>query len=104
MRTALSVVFGILILALLVCMELARRSKKPIGKHVAFVLAGLAIPVLGNMIIILSTEKFLSLVGYYIYFLGMDAAAYSIWRFTFAYGNLNKPKKQSVPELHVHSG
>lgn len=93
MRTALSVVFGILILALLVCMELARRSKKPIGKHVAFVLAGLAIPVLGNMIIILSTEKLLSLVGYYIYFLGMDAAAYSIWRFTFAYGNLNKPKK-----------
>lgn len=93
MRTALSIVFGILILALLVCMELSRRSKKPIGKNVAFAMAGLAVPVLGNLIIIASTEKMLSLVGYYIYFFGMDIAVYSIWRFTFAYCNLKRPKK-----------
>ena len=93
MRTALSVIFGVLIIALLVCMVFSRRSKKPIGKHVAFAMAGLAVPVLGNLIIIASTEKMLSLIGYYIYFLGMDIAVYSIWRFTFAYSNLKRPKK-----------
>jgi len=104
MRTAISVIFGILILALLVCMGLARRSKKPIGRYVAFVLAGLAIPVLGNLIIIISTEKMISVIGYYIYFIGMDIAIYSIWHFAFAYCDLNKPKKAVSALLAVFFG
>ena len=104
MRTALSVVFGILIIALLVCMVFSRRSKKPIGSNVAFVMAGLAVPVLGNLIIIASTEKMLSVIGYYIYFIGMDIAVYSIWRFTFAYCNLKKPKKSLRLLLYVLFG
>ena len=104
MRTAISVVYGILIIALLVCMVFSRRSKKPIGSNVAFVMAGLAVPVLGNLIIIASTEKMLSVIGYYIYFIGMDIAVYSIWRFTFAYCNLKKPKKSLRLLLYVLFG
>lgn len=104
MRTAISVVYGILIIALLVCMVFSRRSKKPIGSNVAFVMAGLAVPVLGNLIIIASTEKMLSVIGYYIYFIGMDIGVYSIWRFTFAYCNLKKPKKSLRLLLYVLFG
>ena len=93
MRLALSVTFSILIAALLVCIVFARRSKKPIGGTVSLVVAGLTIPVLGNLIIILSSDQTVSSVGYYIYFLGMDAAVYSLWYFAHVYCDMGKPKR-----------
>jgi hypothetical protein len=93
MRTGLSVAFGILIIALLVCMVIAKKSRKPIGNALSFLLAGLAIPVLGNLILILSTQKTISTVGYYIYFIGMDCAIYSLWYFTHVYCDMGKPKR-----------
>ena len=92
MRTGLSVIFGILIIALLVCMVIAIKTKKPIGKALSFLLAGLAIPVLGNLILIFSTQKSLATIGCYIYFLGMDIAIYSLWYFTHVYCEMGKPK------------
>ena len=80
MRTGLSVAFGILIIALLVCMVIAKKSRKPIGNALSFLLAGLAIPVLG-------------MVGYYIYLLGMDAVMYALCRFTLRYCRITKPNK-----------
>lgn len=60
MRTGLSVAFGILIIALLVCMVIAKKSRKPIGNALSFLLAGLTIPVLGNLILIISTQRTIS--------------------------------------------
>ena len=93
MRTGLSVIFGILIIALLVCLVMARRSKKSIGPTLSFLLAGLTIPVLGNLIIIYSTQRALSMIGYYVYFIGMDCAVYSLWYFTHVYCGMGKPKR-----------
>lgn len=85
MRTGLSVAFGILIIALLVCWVFAKKSRKPIGNALSFLLAGLTIPVLGNLILIISTQRTISTIGYYIYFIGMDLAIYSLWYFTHVY-------------------
>ena len=93
MRLALSVIFSILIFALFVCLILAKRSKRTIGNAVSFLMCGLLIPVLGNLIIIFSTNQLLSTIGYYIYFIGMDAAVYSLWHFTHAYCDMGKPKR-----------
>lgn len=93
MRLALSVIFSILILSLIVCMVFARRSKKSVGNVVAFLIMGMAIPVVGNLIIIISTNRLLSTAGYYIYYLGMAAAVYSSWIFTHNYCELGKPKR-----------
>ena len=93
MRTALSVVFSILIIALVICQVFARRSKKPIGRAVAFLLAGMATPVLGNLIIITASNQLIATIGYYVYFLGMDTAVYSIWFFMHDYCDMGKPKR-----------
>lgn len=93
MRTGLSVAFGILIIALLVCMVIAKKSRKTIGNALSFLLAGLTIPVLGNLILIISTQRTISTIGYYIYFIGMDCAIYSLWYFTHVYCDMGKPKR-----------
>ena len=69
------------------------KTRKRIGNAVAFLLAGLSVPVLGNLILIFSTNQLLSTVGCYIYFLGMDFAVYSLWHFTHVYCEMGKPKK-----------
>ena len=91
MRTVLSVVFSILIISLVVCVILTRRSNKDIKKTVAFLIAGLAIPVLGNLIIIITTKQLLATIGYYIYFLGMDTAIIALWNFTYRYCEIKRP-------------
>ena len=78
MRTALSVVFSILILALVICVLSAMRSKRSIGKNVANLIVGLIIPIFGNLIIIITSDQILANVGYDIYFLGMDASVISL--------------------------
>ena len=92
MRTGLSVIFGILIIALLVCLVIAIRSKKSISNALAFLLMGLTTPVLGNLILIFSTQRTLSTIGCYVYFIGMDIAVYSLWYFTHVYCEMGRPK------------
>ena len=104
MRIALSVIFSILIISLVVCMVLSRRTKKSVGSAVAFLLAGMATPVLGNLILIISSDRLISTIGYYIYFLGMDTAVYSVWYFTHIYCDLGKPKKIIQTLLFIFFG
>lgn len=66
-------------------MVIARRSRKKIAPSVALLLAALIPPVVGNLIIVLSEEKMLSLVGYYFYFLGMNMVMFALMRFTIQY-------------------
>lgn len=92
MRTVLSVIFVLLIIALLLCVVFSLRSKKPIGKSVANLLVGLTIPVLGNLILIVTSVQLFAEFGCNVYFLGMDAAVISLLFFTHAYCEIGKPK------------
>ena len=93
MRLVLSIVFSLLIVALLVCLVLSKRSKKAVGNSVAFLLSTLVVPVLGNLILVVSTDKLISSIGCYLYFLGLDMVVYSLWRFTHVYCDMGKPKR-----------
>ncbi|MBP5262663.1 MAG: EAL domain-containing protein [Clostridiales bacterium] len=93
MRLAWSVLFSILVVAMLMCIISAKRSKKSIGNTTSFLLAALSLPVLGNLVIIASTNDLISTIGYYVYFLGMDAAVYALWYFAHVYCDMGKPKR-----------
>ena len=93
MRTTASGLFAALAIALLICLVSANRSKKPFGKYVAFVVTGLSLPVIGNLILVASSNKLAATIGCYIYFLGMDTAVYSLLFFAHAYCGLGKPRK-----------
>ena len=93
MRTAISVIFALLITSLIVCVVLSARSKKPMGKPVSNLLSGLTIPVLGNLVIIFSVDQGIAEFGYNIYFLGMDFGVISLLFFTYAYCGFGKIQK-----------
>ena len=93
MRNFIAIVFIVLIAALLICMFLARRSKKEIKGHVSFLTCSMSIPVIGNLLLILSTTQFPATIGYYVYFIGMDIAVFSLWHFMHAYCELGKPNR-----------
>ena len=93
MRTALSVIFALLITSLIVCMVFSAHTKKPMGKPVSYLLGGLTIPVLGNLVIIFSGDQGIAEFGYNIYFLGMDAAVITLLFFTYAYCGFGKMQK-----------
>lgn len=93
MRIEFTIIFSLLILILTVCTVSSMQSKKIIGKSVAFLVCSLIPPVIGNLIIICSTDKFPSMLGYYVYFLGMDAVMYALLRFTLRYCRITRPNK-----------
>ena len=92
MRVALSIIFVVLILILGVCVFFAARSRKAIGKYVALFVGSLIMPVAGNLFIISSVFETLSVVGCYIYFLGMDLVFFSLIVFMMHYCNIPKNK------------
>lgn len=63
MRTIFAVIFVAIIIALGICTVVAKRSKKAIAGSVAFLDAAFIMPVLGNLIIIVTAEKLFQ--GYY---------------------------------------
>ena len=88
----MSIIFFIFLVALSVCMVIAMRSKKAIGKYVACMICGIIPPIAGNLILMLTTNYTVAMVGFYIYFLGMDTTIYSILTFSHYYCEL-KPNK-----------
>lgn len=91
MRIALSVIFIALILVLGVCTFFARRSHKPIGRPLALLLSSLIPPVWGNLFIVASEVETISLIGCYIFFLGMNYVMFAMLHFTYIYCDI--PKK-----------
>ncbi|MCR4760769.1 MAG: diguanylate cyclase [Oscillospiraceae bacterium] len=85
MRGVFSVLFLILILALLACTVLARRSDKRARSAVAFLEAALIPPVLGNLLIVASGSRLPALIGHYFYYLGMDLVMGALVNFTNEY-------------------
>lgn len=96
-RVGFSVLFGLLIIALIVCSVTAHRSHKKIGQSVWKLELSLLPPVIGNLIIIVSSNELFSLIGYYCYFLGMDIVIAALVLFTQQYckgiGNGKKAHK-----------
>lgn len=93
MRIGFSVVLILLIVAMLACTIIARRSKKRIGKSVSNMLGFLIPPITGNLIIILSTNELLSTIGSYIYYIGMDFTIFALFRFTYDYCRISQKMK-----------
>lgn len=93
MRASLSILFALLIVSLLICAVLALRSKKPVGRYIANLLVALTIPVLGNLMLIASSDDIIATIGCYFYFVGMDASVCSIFYFTHSYCEIGKPKR-----------
>ncbi len=92
-RQTFSIIYIILIAALVVCYYFARRSKKAISSSVAVMLLALIPPVIGNLMIIASSNRIISTIGYYIYFLGMNASMFALLHFTFDYCQLDWPNQ-----------
>lgn len=90
MRSLLSVIFVVSIVGLITCAIISVKSKRRYSNPVAILLFGLLIPVLGNLFIIASDIRELSLAGCYIYFIGMNIAMFGVFNFGFEYCNFSK--------------
>ena len=92
-RVPFAIVLFILAVTLAVCSFKARRSGKAIGNAVANFIASLIPPVTGNMLIIISSNYVLSLIGCYMYYVGMDFVMIFLIQFTISYCRLEKKRK-----------
>ena len=93
MRSLFSVIFVFLIIALGVCVVIALKSRKDIGRSVAFMLLSIIPPVIGNLMIVCSGSERVSTAGRYIYFVGMDLVMYALLRFTRKYCGIKQNNK-----------
>ena len=92
MRYVMAAIIALLVVALAFCAHFAHRSRKAIAPGVAALINALLLPVIGNLVIILSSGRMLSLIGYLTYFAGMNAVVYALLAFTFDYCRFPKPK------------
>ena len=85
MRATFSVLYLILIIALLGCAFFAHRSDKPSRDAVALLEIALIPPVLGNLLIVGTSFRIPALIGCYFYYLGMDLVMFALVNFTNVY-------------------
>ncbi|MBO4863965.1 MAG: EAL domain-containing protein [Eubacterium sp.] len=85
MRFRFTIIFIILIVVMSIAAFLSRRSKRAVGRSVAWIVAGIIPPVIGNLLIVAFSDKLTTTIGYYIYFLGMDVVVISLLRFAYIY-------------------
>ena len=90
MRQLLSIIFVVSIVGLITCAIISVKSKRRYSNAVASLLFGLLVPVLGNLFIIASDIRELSLAGCYIYFIGMNIAMFGVFNFGYEYCNFSK--------------
>ena len=89
-----------MIAALGYCARNALRSRKSAGRAVGILLCALIPPVIGNSIIIISGNKLVSTVGYYIYFLGMNCVMAALIHFADEYCAIRpEHKKYKIPAI-----
>lgn len=94
MRIGFSVVFVLLIAVLLFYAVKSFRSNKAIGKSVGLLTLSLIPPMIGNLMIIVSSVRDPSIVGCYIYYLGIDIMLMMLVRFTSEYCSVVFKKKK----------
>ena len=93
MRLAFGIMFAAIIITMAVCVRIAKRSGKRDGFAAARLLAPLMLPMIGNMIIILSGNRTLSLIGCYLYYLGLDFSISALIHFTRVYCRIEGSRK-----------
>ena len=93
MRLAFGIIFLLLIIALAVCARIAKHSGKRIGFAAAGLLAPLMLPMIGNLILLLSGNRLLSLIGCYIYYIGLDISIAALLHFSNVYYRIDRPRK-----------
>lgn len=103
MREIFTIVFSILITALVSCTVAALFSKRSFAKLAAFAVSANIIPIAGNVIVINAYDDILASVGYMLYFIGMDAAVVSLLLFTFKYCKVEKIKNIALPITLIFS-
>nr|WP_163438144.1 EAL domain-containing protein [Fibrobacter succinogenes] len=94
MRLTFAIIYILLIILLGVFGAIARKSKKSIGYAVSLLLFSFIVPIMGNLFIVLSSNQLLSTIGSYIYFIGMDLMAFSLFDFTLVYCNISWRKNK----------
>ena len=94
MRLTFAIIYILLIILLGVFGVISNRSTKKIGLAVSYLLFTFIVSITGNLIIVLSQNEFLSTIGSYTYFIGMDLMAFSLFDFTLAYCNISWRKNK----------
>ncbi len=84
-RIGFSAVFFLIVVALAYCGVNSLRSHKNIGRAVGMLDLALIPPLLGNLMIIGTSVERLAVIGYYIYFLGMNIVMTELVQFTAEY-------------------
>ena len=93
MRLAFGILFSAIIIAMAVCAVIAKRSGKRMGFAAACLLTALILPMAGNGMIIVSGNKTLSLIGCYMYYLGLDISIGALLYYTFVYCQIARSVK-----------
>lgn len=88
MRLTFAIIYSVLIVLLGLFGMISRRSKKTVALPVSYLEFTFIVPIVGNLIIVLSQNELLSTIGSYIYFIGMDLMAFSLFDFTLSYCNI----------------
>ena len=82
-------IFGIILLAIIfataACAWIARRSGKQIGSAAFILLATLILPMSGNLMIVISEDRTLSVAGCYLDDLGLDLSIAALLHVTYVY-------------------
>ena len=88
MRLTFAIIYSILIVLLGLFGMISRRSNRTVALPVSYLEYSFIVPIVGNLIIVLSQDKLLSILGSYTYFIGMDLMAISLFDFTLSYCNI----------------
>ncbi len=92
MRLTFGLLFLFIIIAMAVCTVIARHSGKRIGFTAAGLLTPLMLTMAGNMILILSGNRVFSLIGCYVYYIGLDISLAALLHFAHVYCRIEKPR------------
>ena len=85
MRLTFAIIYTLLIVLLGLFGIISRRSNKAVALSVSYLQFTFIVPIVGNLIIVLSQNELLSTIGSYTYFIGMDLMAFSLFDFTLSY-------------------
>ena len=95
MRNNIAVVYIVLIFALMLCAIAAKLSHKKIGTSVSLLCGMLLIPVIGNFLMILTSNETVAWAGYYLYFIGVDCMMLGLMYFAKIYCKSGETKHKT---------
>ena len=94
MRTMYSALFIVLTASLAFCAVKSFRAHKRISPTVSRLLVSLIPPMLGNAIIVATTNHLAAIIGYYVYFLGMNSVMSAVFSFALTYCGMAEHGRQ----------